>query len=106
MNLHRGRAVRSNAHHIPVLLFQRGARYYHAIGRVEVVGFRGGKRVDCGLAQGDQPVPAVFVCEWDAFAHFFFVCRAVVLGVALVISVYLGNCWFWAQLEGLGVCGV
>lgn len=78
-----GRAVGSDAHDVPVLPLEGRAGDDDAGRWVEFVAFRGGEGVDGGLSEGDQPVPAVCVCEGGSFAHFLLIGGWVVLGVLL-----------------------
>lgn len=79
VDLDGGRAVGGDAHDVAVLLLQCGTGDHDAGGWVEAVGVGGGEGFNGGFAEGDQPVPAVFVGERDAVAHLFFVGFGVIL---------------------------
>lgn len=79
VDLHGWRAVSSHTHDITVLLLQGRAGNHHARRGVEVVCFRGREGLDGCIAERDEPVPAVCVCERDAAAHLFFVLLRVEL---------------------------
>lgn len=61
VDLNRGGPVGGDAHDVSIFLFEGGTGDYNAGRRVEVVGLRRGEGLDGGFAQGDEPVPAVFV---------------------------------------------
>lgn len=65
------RPVGGDAHDIAVLPLQGGTGDNDAVGRAggAAVVFGGGQGLDGGFAQGNQPVPAVFVAEGDAVGH-------------------------------------